>query len=98
MDKIMIGSTEGSIYPDGNGYRGAIDLGFDAKGRRQRVKGKPDETQRKDKLKEDGPTWKRRSQRREDGRRRRERFPGQGTQGTCHKQLSTITARSQPTT
>jgi integrase len=38
MAKILIGQYEGSIYPDGNGYRGAIDLGFDAKGKRQRVK------------------------------------------------------------
>jgi integrase len=38
MAKILIGQYEGTIYPDGNGYRGAIDLGFDAKGKRQRVK------------------------------------------------------------
>ena len=53
MAKIMIGEYEGSIYPDGNGYRGAIDLGFDAKGRRQRVKGRAKtKAQVKDKLKE----------------------------------------------
>jgi integrase len=53
MAKIMIGEYEGSIYPDGNGYRGAIDLGFDAKGRRRRVKrrGKT-KAEVKDKLKE----------------------------------------------
>ena len=38
MAKILIGQYEGTIYPDGNGYRGVIDLGFDAKGKRQRVK------------------------------------------------------------
>jgi integrase len=53
MAKIMIGEYEGSIYPDGNGYRGAIDLGFDAKGRRQRVKRRGrTKAQVKDKLKE----------------------------------------------
>src|SRR6201992_3063009 len=53
MPKIMIGEYEGSIYPDGNGYRGAIDLGFDAKGRRQRVKRRGrTKAEVKDKLKE----------------------------------------------
>jgi integrase len=53
MAKILIGEYEGSIYPDGNGYRGAIDLGFDAKGRRQRVKRRAKtKTLVKDKLKE----------------------------------------------
>ena len=53
MAKILIGQYEGTIYPDGNGYRGAIDLGFDAKGKRRRVKrrGKT-KTLVKDKLKE----------------------------------------------
>ena len=53
MAKIMIGEYEGSIYPDGNGYRGAIDLGFDAKGRRHRVKRRGrTKAEVKDKLKE----------------------------------------------
>jgi integrase len=53
MAKILIGQYEGSIYPDGNGYRGAIDLGFDAKGKRQRVKRRAKtKTLVKDKLKE----------------------------------------------
>ena len=53
MAKILIGQYEGSIYPDGNGYRGAIDLGFDAKGKRQRVKRRAKtKTLVKDKLRE----------------------------------------------
>jgi integrase len=53
MAKILIGQYEGSIYPDGNGYRGAIDLGFDARGKRQRVKRRAKtKTLVKDKLRE----------------------------------------------
>jgi hypothetical protein len=53
MAKILIGQYEGSIYPDGSGYRGAIDLGFDAKGKRQRVKRRAKtKTLVKDKLRE----------------------------------------------
>ena len=40
MSKILIGKYQGTIYPEGNGYTGAIDLGYDGKGRRQRVKRK----------------------------------------------------------
>ena len=40
MSKILIGKYQGSIYPEGNGYTGAIDLGLDGTGRRQRVKRK----------------------------------------------------------
>ncbi len=29
MSKILIGRYQGTIYPEGNGYTGAIDLGFD---------------------------------------------------------------------
>lgn len=38
--KIIIGKYEATIYPEGNGYTGAISLGFDATGKRQRVKRK----------------------------------------------------------
>jgi len=38
--KIIIGKYEATIYPEGNGYTGAISLGFDASGRRRRVKRK----------------------------------------------------------
>jgi integrase len=40
MAKILIGKYQGTIYPEGNGYTGAIDLGFDGAGKRQRVKRK----------------------------------------------------------
>ena len=40
MSKILIGAYQGSIYPEGNGYTGAIDLGFDGTGKRQRIKRK----------------------------------------------------------
>ncbi len=38
--KIIIGKHEATIYPEGHGYTGAISLGFDATGRRRRVKRK----------------------------------------------------------
>jgi integrase len=40
MSKLIVGKYQGTIYPEGNGYTGAIDLGFDGAGRRQRVKRK----------------------------------------------------------
>src|ERR1039458_2712982 len=40
MSKILIGAYQGSIYPEGNGYTGAIDLGFDGAGKRRRIKRK----------------------------------------------------------
>jgi len=40
MAKILIGKYQGTIYPEGNGYTGAIDLGYDGAGRRQRVSGR----------------------------------------------------------
>src|SRR6266851_10011999 len=40
MSKILIGKYQGTIYPEGNGYTGAIDLGFDGAGNRQRIKRK----------------------------------------------------------
>ena len=40
MSTILIGKYQGSIYPEGNGYTGAIDLGFDGAGKRQRIKRK----------------------------------------------------------
>ena len=51
--KISIGTYEATIYPEGDGFTGAISLGFDAKGRRQRVKRKAKtKAQVKDKLRE----------------------------------------------
>ncbi|WP_030454029.1 site-specific integrase [Herbidospora cretacea] len=51
MSKIMIGKYEGTIYPEGNGFTGAVSLGFGADGRRQRLKRKgKTKTDVKDKL------------------------------------------------
>ena len=36
--KILIGTYQGTIYPETNGYTGSIDLGFDGRGNRIRVK------------------------------------------------------------
>jgi len=53
MAKIMIGKYDATIYPDGDGYTGAIDLGVNAKGQRRRVKRKGrTKAQVKDKLRE----------------------------------------------
>jgi hypothetical protein len=38
--KMIIGKYEATIYPEGDGWTGAISLGFDAAGRRRRVKRK----------------------------------------------------------
>lgn len=40
MAKILIGKYEGTIYPEGNGYTGAISLGFHPNGKRNRLKRK----------------------------------------------------------
>ncbi|GAA0245233.1 site-specific integrase [Actinomadura nitritigenes] len=40
MAKILIGSYEATIYPEGNGYTGAISLGFKPDGKRNRPKRK----------------------------------------------------------
>jgi integrase len=40
MSKILIGKYEATIYPERGGYTGAIDLGFDGRGNRQRLKRK----------------------------------------------------------
>ncbi len=40
MSKILIGKYQATIYPDGDGFTGAISLGFDGQGRRQRIKRK----------------------------------------------------------
>ena len=51
--KISIGTYEATIYPEGDGFTGAISLGFDTKGKRQRVKRKgKTKTQVKEKLRE----------------------------------------------
>jgi integrase len=51
--KIIIGKHEATIYPEGNGYTGAISLGFDVTGRRWRVKRKGrTKAEVKDKLRE----------------------------------------------
>lgn len=36
--KIIIGKYQGTVYPEDNGYIGAIHLGEDGKGKRQRLK------------------------------------------------------------
>jgi integrase len=40
MSKILIGKYEATIYPERGGYTGAIDLGLDGRGNRQRLKRK----------------------------------------------------------
>ncbi len=40
MTKIIIGKYEGTVYPEGDGYTGAIDIGCDGAGNRKRVKRK----------------------------------------------------------
>jgi len=40
MSKVLIGRHQATIYPDGDGFTGAISLGFDARGTRQRIKRK----------------------------------------------------------
>jgi integrase len=51
--KIIVGKYEATIYPEGDGYTGAISLGFDAAGKRVRVKRKGrTKAQVKDKLRE----------------------------------------------
>ncbi|MEV4112399.1 tyrosine-type recombinase/integrase [Nonomuraea sp. NPDC049695] len=40
MATVYIGKHQASIYREGNGYTGALSLGFDAKGKRQRIKRK----------------------------------------------------------
>ncbi|GIH99482.1 hypothetical protein Pta02_14910 [Planobispora takensis] len=40
MAKILIGTYEATIYPEAEGYTGAISLGFDPDGKRQRLKRK----------------------------------------------------------
>ncbi|MBD2892372.1 hypothetical protein amrb99_12820 [Actinomadura sp. RB99] len=40
MAKIMIGKYEGSIYEEGDGWTGAISLGFASNGKRKRLKRK----------------------------------------------------------
>ena len=49
----MIGKYEASIYPEGGGFTGAVSCGFDATGKRLRVKRKGrTKAQVKDKLRE----------------------------------------------
>ncbi|HEU5029247.1 MAG TPA: tyrosine-type recombinase/integrase [Spirillospora sp.] len=51
MSKILIGKYEGTIYPEGNGYTGAVALGFGPDGKRRRLKRKgPTKAAVKDKL------------------------------------------------
>ena len=40
MSKLLIGKYEATIYPEGDGWTGAIDIGYDGAGRRQRIKRK----------------------------------------------------------
>ncbi|WP_225992979.1 site-specific integrase [Actinomadura rudentiformis] len=53
MTKIIIGDFEGSIYPEGSGYTGALELGFGLDGKRKRLKRKGRTQEKvKDKLKD----------------------------------------------
>jgi integrase len=53
VSKFLIGSYEATIYPEGNGFTGAIDVEQDGTGRRRRIKRKGrTKTAVKDKLKE----------------------------------------------
>jgi integrase len=38
VSKLLIGKHQATIYPEDNGYVGAVSLGFDGKGNRRRVK------------------------------------------------------------
>jgi integrase len=40
VSRILIGRYQATIYPEGDGFTGAISLGFDGKGNRQRIKRK----------------------------------------------------------
>jgi integrase len=40
LSKILIGKYEGTIYPEGDGYTGAVSLGFGPDGKRKRLKRK----------------------------------------------------------
>jgi integrase len=52
LAKILIGRYEGTIYPEGNGFTGAISLGFGPDGKRRRPKRKGrTKTEVQDKLK-----------------------------------------------
>ena len=51
MSKLLIGKYQATIYPEGDGYAGAISRGFDGQGRRLRLKRKAKtKTAVKDKL------------------------------------------------
>ena len=86
--KLLIGKYQGTICPEGSGYTGAIDLGCDGKGNRQRIKrkGRTKEIV-KDKLRtavnelEVGNRHKRQIH----GRERRPRLAHQGHQGTVRQ-------------
>ncbi|GAA1881908.1 site-specific integrase [Actinomadura bangladeshensis] len=53
MAKILIGKYEGTIYEEGDGYTGAISLGFGPDGKRKRLKRKGrTKTEVKDKLRQ----------------------------------------------
>jgi hypothetical protein len=38
MSTLLIGKYQATIYPEDNGYIGAISLGFDGRGNRKRIK------------------------------------------------------------
>jgi hypothetical protein len=40
MSQLLIGKYQATIYAEGIGYTGAIDIGYDGAGRRQRIKRK----------------------------------------------------------
>lgn len=51
MSKLLIGKYQATIYPESDGYTGAIDIGYDGAGKRHRIKRKgPTKAIVKDKL------------------------------------------------
>jgi hypothetical protein len=40
LSKLLIGRHQATVYPENSGWVGAISLGFDGQGRRQRIKRK----------------------------------------------------------
>ena len=83
--KILIRKYQGTIYPEDNGYTGAIDLGFDGRGNRIRIKRRG---RTKAIVREQLDPGRRRArrwhhdQRRLHGRRGRPRLAREGHQGS----------------
>jgi hypothetical protein len=81
--KFLIGKYEATIYPEGNGYTGAIDVGYDGRGNRQRIKRKGRNRDRQGQAQEGRPRAGRghRDQRHVHGRERRQGLASQGHKG-----------------